>query len=75
MYLYHILFTYINICGIDCQKKSSSQKNMLWKTLLYIRAIVGSRPLTPMSDTRPAGLRHLIFPILSSSIHLSSQSS
>jgi hypothetical protein len=21
MYLYHILFTLINICGIDCQKK------------------------------------------------------
>jgi hypothetical protein len=74
MYLYHIIFTYINICGIDCQKKSSSQKNMLWKTLLYIRGIVGSRPPAPMSDTRPVGLCHLIFPILSSSIHLSSRS-
>jgi hypothetical protein len=21
MYLYHVLFTFINICGIDCQKK------------------------------------------------------
>jgi hypothetical protein len=26
MYLYHILFTPINICGIDCQKKREGRK-------------------------------------------------
>jgi hypothetical protein len=32
MYLYHILFTLINICGIDCQKKSTiTNAEIQWK--------------------------------------------
>jgi hypothetical protein len=30
VYLYHILFTLINISGIDCQKIHGTFKNGLW---------------------------------------------
>jgi hypothetical protein len=76
MYLYHVLFSLINICGIDCQKAIcfTIPKQLVFgpfDLLLDLSAVVSLFFFLPRELSQPVSLWVSFFILLSLSIHCS----